>query len=578
MILTALTNYYGRLVEKGILPEEGWSDSKVDFALNIGDDGQLLSVSDLREEDPNGKNKKKISMKLQLPNPVRRSGKNFISNFLWDNSTYLLGIGKEEDEQKIKKDLNAKFQACREKHHQILGESKDPCIKAVLGFFDSWDSSNTSAIPDEYKKDIRNNANLTFRYKGKFVSQYSSIRDAYQLFLDSIGGDTGVCLVTGKKLVLAKTHLAVKGAGGQSSGTALVSFNMDSACSFGKKQGANAPTSSYAATAYPLVLNYLIEDWKHCQRIADTVVVFWAEDGETKYQDIFSSFFGTNDDNTISDDELSGIMNKLCKGESVEWDNVRLNPDNRFYILGMYPNNARLSIRFFYYDSFGNIMKNVQQHFEDIEIIHSKAGKRYLSPYNLIVQTALKNEKDRVKPQLSGDLLRAIIGGIPYPSTLYNGVMIRLRARDELNREKAAIIKGYLIRKPQGIDKEVLTVELNENSNYLPYVLGRMFSILESIQERANPGINTTIKDKYFNSAAATPAIVFPRLISLSQNHLKKMKNSQKVYYDKLLIDLCSKVGESYPARMTLQEQGVFQLGYYHQRQKKFEKKDKKEE
>ena len=295
---------------------------------------------------------------------------------------------------------------------------------------------------------------------------------------------------------------------------------------------------------------------------------------------------GGEDKNEITQKELSGVLTALCQGHTVKWANVPLNPENRFYILGLAPNASRLSVRFFLQDSFDAFVKHYQKHQERLNIVRPAFDEREtLSIWALLRETVNPNSRDKsAQPQLVGEMLRAVLTGSLYPSALYTQTEIRLRAEKEINRGKAAIIKAYLLRniveqqKDQThVYKEVLDVELNEQSTYLPYRLGRLFAVLEAVQQKANPNINTTIKDRYFNSACATPALVFPTLLRLAQSHLSKIGGGAEVYYDKMITELLGDVTQSYPLRLSLQDQGIFQIGYYHQKQKLFTKKEEKD-
>ena len=263
-----------------------------------------------------------------------------------------------------------------------------------------------------------------------------------------------------------------------------------------------------------------------------------------------------------------------------------MNPKNRFYILGIAPNASRLSVRFFLQDSFDAFVKHYQKHQERLNIVRPAFDEREtLSMWALLRETVNPNSRDKsAQPQLIGEMLRAVLTGSLYPSALYTQTEIRLRAEKNINRGKAAMIKAYLLRnvveqqKDQThVYKEVLDVELNEQSTYLPYRLGRLFAVLEAVQQKANPNINTTIKDRYFNSGCATPALVFPTLLRLAQSHLSKIGGGATVYYDKMITELLGDVTQSYPPRLSLQDQGIFQIGYYHQKQKLFTKKEEKD-
>ena len=248
-----------------------------------------------------------------------------------------------------------------------------------------------------------------------------------------------------------------------------------------------------------------------------------------------------------------------------------------FYILGLSPNAARLSVRFFLRNSFGAFLRNVQAHQQRLKIIRPSYDKFDIIPlWKLLSETVNQNSRDKSPiPNMSGEVLRAILTNTRYPASLLNGVILRIRAEHAITPGRAAILKAYYLKNPHpDIPKEVLTVSLNPDSSHIPYNLGRLFSVLEAIQSAANPGINTTIKDKYFSSASATPAMVFPVLLNLAQKHLKKLDLGLRTYYDKQITAILSKLGEDYPKHLNLPQQGSFQLGYYHQTQARFEKKE----
>ena len=270
-------------------------------------------------------------------------------------------------------------------------------------------------------------------------------------------------------------------------------------------------------------------------------------------------------------------MRRLADGRPVpERD---LDPKRHFYILGLSPNAARLSVRFFYRDSFGRLMRNVNAHHERLEIVHSPNDYSTLPLWALLRETVRPPAKGKpwpdANPVMSGATARAIFTGGLYPAALLEQTMLRIRAEREVTRGKAAIIKAYYLRNPNpDCPEEVLTVALNEASTNPAYTLGRLFSVYEDIQEKANPGINATIKDKYFNSAASTPATIFPILDNLCQKHMRKLSAGSRIWYEKQIVTLAGVLGESYPAHMNLAQQGSFNLGYYHQTQKRYEKKE----
>ena len=275
--------------------------------------------------------------------------------------------------------------------------------------------------------------------------------------------------------------------------------------------------------------------------------------------------------------DILSTLKDLSRGKSVDWDGERLDPDTRFYVLGLAPNAARLSVRFFWQNSFGTLARNVARHYERLEIVQPAFDRRPTLPVGALLRETvnLNARTPEPEPRLAGDLMLAILNDTPYPATLLYGVALRIRAERAVARGRAAIIKAYYLKNSRDENlKEVMTMQLNDQTNYLPYLLGRLFSVLEAVQAAANPGINATIRDRYFNAASATPATVFPLLLNLAQKHLAKLDKGQEVYYDKQITAICGMIGETLPARMNLPEQSAFQLGYYHETQKRYTKKE----
>ena len=579
MILQALVEHYEDLAAQGKLARPGWSDANISYALYINDAGEIEQVADIRQVSENGKEKPKPQVRKLPSSPTGRTSLAVKPAFLWDNSKYILGIdSKGKPEQSLRC-----FQGCRVLHHQLLDDVDSPAARAVLAFFDCWDPAKAREHPALADKleDILAGANLVFRYQGAFLQDDALVRSAWQRYYDAAGdGPELVCLVTGKKGTTEAVHPSIKGvAGAQSSGAALVSFNGGAFCSYGKEQSFNAPTSKYAAFAYTSALNHLLAEREYVGRIGDTTVLFWASGGQRAYQSFsMASLFGAPSTYSVSD--LQKMVLDLCQGKPVLFEETQLDPNTTFYILGLSPNAARLSVRFFLKNSFGEFVRNIQAHQERLEIVRPAFDKFEILPlWKLLDETVNQNSRDKsLVPGMAGETLRAILNDTPYPATLLNGVSLRIRAEREITRGRAAILKAYYLKHPHpDVPKEVLTVSLNPDSTNIPYVLGRLFSVLEAIQSSANPGINTTIKDKYFNSASATPSRVFPTLINLAQKHLRKLDKGFDISYSKQLTDLTAKLGETFPDRLSLPQQGAFQLGYYHQTQARYTKKEERE-
>lgn len=598
MILQALVRCYEALAERGELEKPGWSPVKVSWGLELDADGQVKSLLLMGGTDAKGK---QIPRVMKLPDPVKRSS-GVAANFLCDNSAYVLGIdakGKPERTREC-------FAACARKHQDVLKDVRHPTAKAILNFFERWKPENAACHPaiQPNLETLLKGGNIVFvthdaEGELQLAQDVPEIRRAWdEAYAKSDDAVMGRCLVTGEEGPIAILHPSIKGVmGAQSSGASLVSFNAPAFESYGKEsardnqgQGRNAPVGKYAAFAYGAALNYMVGHADFHGRLGDTTLVYWAEGAEPAYGSAFMAMMGMGgeDKNEITQKELRGLLTALCQGNTVKWENVPLNPKNRFYILGLAPNASRLSVRFFLQNSFDEFVQNYQKHQEDLDIVRPAFDEREtLSMWALLRETAIKNpnKPPEFQRQLVEEMLNAILTGSPYPSTLFTQVEIRIRAEREINREKAAIIKAYLWRNvakrqkdQKHIYKGVLGVALNESKTTdLPYRLGRLFAVLEAVQQKANPNINTTIKDRYFNSACATPALVFPTLLRLAQSHLSKIGGGAEVYYDKMITELLGDVTQSYPLRLSLQDQGIFQIGYYHQKQKLFTKKEEKD-
>ena len=574
MILQALTRYYEDLLSRGEIAAPGWSPAKISYALCLNGAGDLEQVIPTMEEVTKGKKTVLQPQTFSLPAAVKRTV-GIGANFLWDNSSYLLGVdqkGKPERSRDC-------FAAAAQKHHAVLDGADSPIARAILTFFDTWQPEHAAehpALTGQFEE-VTAGANLLFRVDGCYPQKDDAIRAAWQSCRESSDPDAVrmQCLVTGREDEITATHPANKGVrNAQSSGAALVSFNAPAFCSYGREQNFNAPVGKYAAFAYTAALNHLLADRKNVQLIGDTTVVCWAEGADPAYQ----SFFGTacfGAETSLSDDDLRAALKRLA--ELKPCDDLGIDPNRPFYILGLSPNAARLSVRFFLRDSFGRLMKNVNAHYERLEIVRPAYAKTNILPlWAMLRETVNLNSRDKSpSPAMAGAATRAVFSGGPYPASLLEAVMLRIRAERNITWGRAAIIKAYYLKNPhKDCPKEVLTVSLNEASTDTAYTLGRLFSVYEAVQQAANPGINTTIKDKYFNSAAAMPAGIFPVLNNLCQKHLRKLDGRQRVYYDKQIMTLKGILGESYPMRMTLAQQGSFDLGYYHQTQKRYTKKE----
>ncbi len=578
MILQALTEYYRTLENSGQISPLGWGEAKVSYALCIGPEGALEQVVSLQTEQKKGKKTVLRPQIMRLPAPVKRTV-GIVPNFLCDNASYLLGV---DNKGKPQRTLEC-FQACKALHEELLDGIDSPAAQAVLAFFRTWQPEQAAGHPAlaDCWEELMAGGNLVFRHDGAFVHEDALVRRAWDGHYRAEGdGPQMICLVTGEHGTVESTHPSVKNVyGAQSSGAALVSFNAPAFCSYGKEQ--NLQCSDQQICRFCLYHRLepfacrpgacLPDGRYHCGLLGQ---MRRKRLSEYDWLDVLRTGTGLY---TLSD--LQSALKGLCTGNAVELDEARLDPDMDFYILGISPNAARLSVRFFLRNTFGAFLRNAQAHQQRLEIVKPAYDKFDTLPmWKLLDETVNQNSRDKTPaPNMAGEVLRSVLTDTRYPATLLNGVALRIRAEHSVTRGRAAILKAYYLKNTHpDVPKEVLTVSLNPDSTNVPYNLGRLFSVLEAVQSSANPGINTTIKDKYFNSASATPAVVFPVLVNLAQKHLKKLDGGLRTYYDKQITGLLSKLGERYPSRLNLPQQGSFQLGYYHQTQSRFEKKEEK--
>ena len=588
MILQALTAYYEQLLRQGKISAPGWDDTlKVSYELRLNDAGQLLEVVPLSVPVIRGKKSVLAPREMRVPKHDTRSS-GVAANFLCDNCTYLLGA---DEKGKPARSVEC-FKACAALHHTILDGADSPAARAVLAYFDHWDPAQAATHPllAPVWKELTGNANLIFGYEAAdyshvLATEVAEIQTAWQTHYNAADDEGAAvqCLVTGRNAPPERVHPLIKGVkDAQSSGAALVSFNDASSCSYGHKQGENAPVSKYAAFAYTTALNRLLADRDHCQHVGDTTLVCWAENAEPVYQDAMSMFlFGADEMHGLQEDDVQAALKRLAAGQTVPFLEGDLAPDQHFYLLGLAPNAARISVRFFLRDTFGGFARNLQKHAEEMEIVRPVNERFETLPLWALVNETTRNvpgQPAKPSPQLAGDLLRAVLTGGRYPATLLNGVTLRIRAEQNVTRGRAAALKAYYLRNyPTDCNKEVFTMSLNGSTN-VPYMLGRLFSVLEAVQSAANPGINTTIRDRYFNSACATPALVFPTLLKLAQKHLQKLPEGRAVHFNRQITELLALVPEDgFPSRLSLPDQGKFEIGYYHQTQKRFAKKNEEE-
>ena len=570
MILTALVKRYEQQVRENKIVGQNWNAAEVSFGLRLYENGEVADIIDLRTKIAGNKKERLEKRKMIVPEQERRSGKNFSSSFLCENAKYFLGIDGSTEH----------FQAAKKLHLEILKDCNSLASKAIKNFFASWNPSEVLTHPklQEYLKELQKGARLVFMFEENFATEYDEIKLAWENYRQNQEESSSMqCSITGKFSPIAKIHPTIKGVrNANSSGGSIVSFNASAFESYGHddQKGLNAPISKYATFAYTTALNDLLADKNHVKIFGDMTVVYWAEENSDECQDFFDELLSASE-NSISDEILNAIIEGI-KEKNIDFSGTRLNYENPFYILGLSPNNARISVRLFLQKSFGEVIGNIAKYYEDFRIIKPLTAHEYIPLWRILASTVSSKSNDKsASPLMSGAVVKAVMTGQNYPVSLLQNVILRIRAEHNVTYERAASIKAYLTRNKGR--KNLMS--LDENSTDKNYVYGRIFYVLEAIQEAANPGLNATIKDKYFTSACSTPGSVFPNLLKLSAHHLRKLETARKIYFEKQLTDLMSKLSPSTKnsSILTLEEQGIFILGYYHQKQERYKKRESKE-
>jgi len=579
VILQALAKHYENLAAEGKVSKEGWCEAKVSYAIELMPDGKVKGFISLKTEEERGKKKVWVSTTRMVPQMVTRSS-GVSSNFLCDNSKYMLGFDKDGSSKRV---LEC-FQAAKEKHLELLEQAEGEMAASIKAFFETWnpEKEEEKLKESEIWEALTDGGNLIFYMNGCEAQEDEEIKELWNKKQNSCdgeeGGNTGICLVTGKKAEISRIHRTIKGVpGAQSSGAALVSFNAPAFESYGKEQSYNAPVGKYAEFAYTTALNYLLSQRNYTFQLGDTMVVYWAENGQKAYQDVFSFALVPTVDNR---ETIREIFDCIKKDQPIKVEDIEMDSEQRFYILGLAPNAARLSVRFFYQDSFGKILEHISEHYERMKIVQpSWETREYMSIRDMLMETVNQNSRDKSPiPNMAAMVMQAVLSGGRYPASLYTDTLIRIRADQgerKLSWGRTAILKAYLIRNTNW-KEGVNYMGLNKENSEQPYLLGRLFAVLEFIQKDTNPGIKATIRDRYFNSACATPASVFPILIKLMNSHIKKLERDNlgaKISYENQLTEIMGKLDE-FPRRLTLEEQGKFDLGYYHQVQDKYTKRE----
>lgn len=555
MILQTLKEYYDRMAAdpySGIAPL-GWEWKEIPYLIVLNMDGSLVRVEDTQVLE----GKKKRAKSFLVPQSVKRSS-GISSNLLWDNVEYVTGIVCKGKPDRVALQHDAFMKR--------LGE-----IKGCLSIAPVWNFLTSSGFQEQlnnqpvwqYAKEECAFVSFMVIGQSQPVVRASDVIAYIDSSMSTHNGLTNdFCLVSGERDKMAELHPAIKGVyKTNTTGGNIVSFNFPSAWSFNKKQGGNAPIGERVAFEYTTALNNLLsKDSQQKIQIGDATTVFWASRPtslENEFADLFTEPEKDNPDRGV--EAVARLLSSVKTGAF-----IHDTEDTRFYVLGLSPNSARISVRFWYAGTVAEMEQRFADWFENLQIVHYPNDREHLSLWRLLVSLAPLGKSENIPPSLVGAVMRSILGGTAYPATLLASAIVRIKADRDVSYTRAKIIKAFLNHN----NKRNLTMSLDRNNTDVGYCLGRLFSILEKIQSAANPGINATIRDKFYASASSTPSAVFGNLIRLSGYHLAKLDSDKKglrIWLEDQLAEIMSMIGV-FPAHLSLVEQGMFAIGYYHQK------------
>jgi len=497
MILQALKDYYDLKPKDGddALPPSGYSAEKISFLLVLSPDGHLVDEpTDLR--DVTGR--KPTPRTLIVPQPEKRAGKKVKPSFLWDNSSYVLGVdGKGKQEW-----TSEQHGSFRQLHREVLADADDEGLLALAAFLERWVPAGLSNWTNG---DSVLDTNLVFRLDGdqRFLHERPAAKDLWSQLRGGRDVSTQTCLVTGEVAPVARLHPAIKGVkGGQLGGGSIVSFNNDAFVSYGKSQGLNAPVSEQATFAYTTALNQLLcDDSRNRVRIADASTVFWAEGkagaalAEPTFFAVFAGEEALENEARALDDETAGkvgsILQNMAEGRPINEAAPDLDPETRFFVLGLAPNAARISIRFWHVDSLGKLYDRFRQHYDDLRL-DPPAFRRPPAIWRLLIETAVGGKRENIPSQLAGEVMRAILTGRSYPRTLLSSAIMRMRSDRAVSGARVAIVKACLARQMRhSPEKETMPVSLDIDTTNPGYRLGRLFAVLESSSDQRSASRST---------------------------------------------------------------------------------------
>ena len=561
MILQALNSYYQRMDahQPGALAPYGLERKSLPVIIELDHQGGVHQINISKD--------KQTPKLYVLPKAVKRAS-GIAANLLWDNAEYVLGLTRPGGKAAR---VAEQHQAFVERLRQLRCD--DVGVQALLSFMASLDLSSLQQRPEFDAEFFATNPNVSFQLADDtcLICERPAVREAALASISAPSADDleGFCLVSGEPANIERLHPSIKGVwGAQAMGANIVSFNLAAFSSFGKSQGANSTVSKRAGFQYTEALNYLLRKGSRQRlQIGDASTVFWAEEAHEEIENAFQTLMGSTEKDEASDDPNQGTsavkaaLQAFYKGSRIEPSD-----DKAFYILGLAPNASRIAIRFWQVSNVREISSNVCQHYKDISIVHPANTTAEIALPRLLSNLCLGYKLSNLPPNLAGEVARSIFTNSPYPISLLAAAVRRNKAERHVSFPRAAIIKAYLNRNSLTTQEIIMALDLDNTDT--AYLLGRWFATLEKIQEESHPGINATIKDRYYGAISSSPVSVFGALDKLKNHHLSKLENTgAKVNKERLLGEIIAKLPASLPNQLALHEQATFAIGYYHQRQ-----------
>lgn len=608
MIMQSLVALYEILAEQGKVPREGWANTLVGSEVALNPDGTIEQIINLRIEQDKGKPR---PQEMQLPSWGSSSGSGIRSNFLYGSSAYILGISERDSGKKER--LMLAVENAWHLHHKVLDDVKNPATDALLLYFDRLKDGNrldqqqvSMLSPTALSGD-----NFVFSFNGELLHKIPEVQAAWDRYyqMQDSSNELARCLVTGEIAPVAVKHPFIKGLNGaQGVGAGLATYNAESFCSYGFEQNLNAPVSRHAAYAYTQALTYLLTNQKYSRTFGESLtVVWWPDNADEDYGElVIGSLFGEESASKWSDEDIFEMLSALSKGRPVN----NIDPDRKFYVMGLSPNSSRIIVRFFQQGTFGSIMRNVIAHYDRLELIDSKDERKLTASraFRAMVRDGVTDTRDVIKdvtePVIRG-YFESIFFGRRYPVQMFSLTHRRIQVTRSKKKQEAtpdtakskakakqaadlpkgpmywqrtSLIKAYFLQALPDSDKrkECFAVSLLENNTTPGYVLGRLFAVYEAAQSVGRdekPWAEAPIHSM-FASAMSTPAAVYPRLARTMSIYLPK---DECVRYAKLVDEIKWLLPGEYPKRLDLVDQGAFDLGYYHQRRAMFGDKEDKD-